>query len=106
MERPGRAGIKRYANRRLYNTHNGQYMSRKALEQMARRGEHFVVLDITTGEDIMRSVLGQIIVAEEAAETEPLLPTEFMRRLLMFYGDTLQALLACYLELLTAHDQQ
>ena len=76
--------IKRYANRRLYNTHNGQYMSRKALEQMARRGEHFVVLDITTGEDIMRSVLGQIIVAEEAAETEPLLPTE----------------------LLTAHDQQ
>jgi polyhydroxyalkanoate synthesis repressor PhaR len=90
--------IKRYANRRLYNTHNGQYVSRKFLEEMARRGDDFIVLDITTGEDITRTVLGQIIVAEEAAETKPLLPTEFMRRLLTFYGDTLQALLACYLD--------
>jgi polyhydroxyalkanoate synthesis repressor PhaR len=98
MAGPLETVIKRYANRRLYNTRNGQYVSRKTLEQMARRGEDFVVLDITTGEDITRSVLGQIIVAEEAIETKPLLPTEFMRRLLTFYGDTLQALLACYLD--------
>src|SRR6516164_8009114 len=90
--------IKRYANRRLYHTRTGQYVSRKSLEEMARRGEEFVVEDTTTGEDITHSVLGQIIVAQEAAQTEPLLPNEFMRRLLTFYGDTLRTLLSCYLD--------
>ena len=65
---------------------------------MARRGEEFVVQDTTTGEDIAQSVLGQIIVAQEAVQTEPLLPSEFMRRLLTFYGDTLRTLLSCYLD--------
>jgi polyhydroxyalkanoate synthesis repressor PhaR len=65
---------------------------------MARRGDEFVVEDTTTGEDITHSVLGQIIVAQEAAQTEPLLPNEFMRRLLTFYGDTLRTLLSCYLD--------
>jgi polyhydroxyalkanoate synthesis repressor PhaR len=65
---------------------------------MARRGEEFVVEDTTTGEDITHSVLGQIIVRQEAVQTEPLLPSEFMRRLLTFYGDTLRSLLGCYLD--------
>ena len=90
--------IKRYANRRLYHTRTGQYVSRKTLEEMARRGEEFVVEDTTTGEDITHSVLGQIIVAQEAKQTQPLLPNEFMRRLLTFYGDTLRTLLGCYLD--------
>jgi polyhydroxyalkanoate synthesis repressor PhaR len=69
--------IKRYANRRLYNSRTGQYVSRKSLEEMGRRGEEFVVEDTTTGEDITHSVLGQIIVAQEAVQTDPLLPNEF-----------------------------
>ena len=90
--------IKRYANRRLYHTRTGQYVSRKSLEEMARRGEEFIVLDSNTGEDITHVVLGQIIVAQEAVQTESLLPTEFMRRQMGFYGDTLRTLLACYLD--------
>ncbi|MFZ0840120.1 MAG: polyhydroxyalkanoate synthesis regulator DNA-binding domain-containing protein [Xanthobacteraceae bacterium] len=90
--------IKRYANRRLYNSRTGQYVSRKSLEEMARSGEDFVVQDTTTGEDITHSILGQIIVAQEATQTQPLLPNEFMRRLLTFYGDTLRTLLSCYLD--------
>jgi polyhydroxyalkanoate synthesis repressor PhaR len=65
---------------------------------MAKRGEDFVVEDTTTGEDITRSVLGQIILAQEAVQKEPLLPSEFMRRLMGFYGDTLRTVLACYLD--------
>ena len=84
--------IKRYANRRLFNSRTGKYVSRKSLEEMARMGEEFVVEDTTTGEDITHSVLGQIIVAQEAVQTQPLLPSEFMRRLLTFYGDTLRTL--------------
>jgi polyhydroxyalkanoate synthesis repressor PhaR len=95
---PKQTVIKRYANRRLYNSHTGQYVSRKSLEEMARRGDEFVVEDTTTGEDITHSVLGQIIVAQEAIQKEPLLPSEFMRRLLTFYGDTLRTVLGCYLD--------
>jgi len=100
--------IKRYANRRLYNTRTGQYVSRKSLEAMARRGDNFAVLDTVTGEDITHSVLGQIIVAQEAMQNEPLLPNEFMRQLLGFYGDTLRTVLACYLDfsLLTLTNEQ
>ena len=97
--------IKRYANRRLYNSCTGQYVSRKSLEEMARRGEEFVVEDTTTGEDITHSVLGQIIVAQEAVQTVPLLPSEFMRRLLTFYGDTFRTLLGCYFSLLTISNE-
>jgi polyhydroxyalkanoate synthesis repressor PhaR len=64
--------IKRYANRRLYSSRTGQYVSRKNLEEMAGRGEEFVVGDTTTGEDITHSVLGQIIVAQDAVQTQPL----------------------------------
>ena len=90
--------IKRYANRRLYNSRTGQYVSRKSLEEMARKGDEFVVEDTTTGEDITHSVLGQIIMAQEAVQKEPLLPNEFMRRLMTFYGDGLRTLLGCYLD--------
>jgi polyhydroxyalkanoate synthesis repressor PhaR len=90
--------IKRYANRRLFDTRTGQFVSRKSLEAMARQGEDFVVLDTVTGEDITHSVLGQIIVAQEAVRETPLLPSEFMGRLLGFYGDTLRTVLACYLD--------
>jgi polyhydroxyalkanoate synthesis repressor PhaR len=65
---------------------------------MARNGEDFIVLDATTGEDITRSVLGQIIIAQETGQSEPLLPIDFLRRLMGFYGDTLRTVLACYLE--------
>jgi polyhydroxyalkanoate synthesis repressor PhaR len=87
--------IKRHSNRRLYNTRTGKYLSRKNLEAMARNSEDFVVFDATTGEDITRSVLGQIIVAQEAGQSEPLLPIDFLRRLMGCYGDTLRTVLGC-----------
>jgi polyhydroxyalkanoate synthesis repressor PhaR len=90
--------VKRHSNRRLYNTRTGKYVSRKSLEAMARNGEDFVVFDTTTGEDITRSVLGQIIVAQETGQHEPLLPIDFLRQLMGFYGDTLRTVLGCYLE--------
>jgi polyhydroxyalkanoate synthesis repressor PhaR len=90
--------VKRHSNRRLYNTRTGKYVSRKNLEAMARNGEDFVVFDATTGEDITRSVLGQIIVAQETGQSEPLLPIDFLRQLMGFYGDTLRTVLACYLD--------
>ena len=63
---------------------------------MARRGEEFVGQDAATGEDIAHSVLGQIIVAQGGRANAVTLPSEFMRRLLTFYGDTLRTLLSCY----------
>jgi polyhydroxyalkanoate synthesis repressor PhaR len=72
----------------------------RALRKWREGGEDFVVQDTTTGEDITHSVLSQIIVAQETVQTEPLLPSEFMRRLLTFYGDTLRSLLGCYLDFL------
>ena len=90
--------VKRHSNRRLYNTRTGKYVSRKNHEAMARNGEDFVVIDATTGEDITRAVLGQIIVAQESVQSEPLLPIDFLRRLMGFYGDTLRTPLACYLD--------
>jgi polyhydroxyalkanoate synthesis repressor PhaR len=65
---------------------------------MARNGEEFVVVDSATGEDITRSVLGQIIVAQETSQNAPLLPADFLRQLITFYGDTIRGLLSLYLE--------
>ena len=98
--------VKKYANRRLYNTESSSYITLDNLADMVRLGRDFVVYDAKSGEDITHSVLGQIIVAQEAVQTEPLLPTEFMSRLLTFYGDTLRTLLGCYLDfsLLTISD--
>jgi polyhydroxyalkanoate synthesis repressor PhaR len=90
--------VKRYANRRLYHSRTGRYVSRRDLEKMARNGEEFVVVDSAAGEDITRSVLGQIIVAQEISQSAPLLPADFFRQLITFYGDTIRGLLSLYLE--------
>ena len=90
--------IKKYANRRLYNTATSSYVTLDLLCQMVKDGVDFVVYDAKTGEDITRSVLTQIIVEEEA-KGENLLPIGFLRQLIGFYGDSMQKfLLPQYLE--------
>ena len=89
--------IKKYANRRLYNTATSSYVTLDHLCQMVKNGVEFVVYDAKTGEDITRSVLTQIIVEEEA-KGQNLLPINFLRQLISFYGDNLQFLLPRYLE--------
>jgi len=89
--------IKKYANRRLYNTATSSYVTLDHLCQMVKEGTDFVVYDAKTGEDITRSVLTQIIVEEEA-KGQNLLPISFLRQLISFYGDNLQWLVPRYLE--------
>ena len=89
--------IKKYANRRLYNTATSSYVTLDHLCQMVKDGVEFVVYDAKTGEDITRSVLTQIIVEEEA-KGQNLLPINFLRQLISFYGDNLQFLVPRYLE--------
>ena len=91
--------IKKYANRRLYHTGPSTYVTLDDLGRMVRAGEDFVVYDAKTGEDITRSVLTQIIFEEENKEGSPsLLPVTFLRQLIRFYGDSMQALVPSYLE--------
>jgi polyhydroxyalkanoate synthesis repressor PhaR len=91
--------IKKYANRRLYHTGTSSYVTLDDLGRMVRSGEDFVVYDAKTGEDITRSVLTQIIFEEENKEGSPnLLPITFLRQLIRFYGDSMQALVPSYLE--------
>jgi polyhydroxyalkanoate synthesis repressor PhaR len=89
--------IKKYANRRLYNTATSSYVTLDHLCQMVKEGTEFVVHDAKTGEDITRSVLTQIIVEEEG-KGQNLLPVSFLRQLISFYGDNLQALVPRYLD--------
>jgi polyhydroxyalkanoate synthesis repressor PhaR len=89
--------IKKYANRRLYNTATSSYVTLDDLAGMVRQSQDFVVYDAKTNEDITRSVLTQIIVEEEAKGTN-LLPVSFLRQLIALYGDSLQALVPKYLE--------
>ena len=89
--------IKKYANRRLYNTATSSYVTLDHLCQMVKEGVEFVVHDAKTGEDITRSVLTQIIVEEEAKGTN-LLPIAFLRQLISFYGDSMQWVVPRYLE--------
>ena len=89
--------IKKYANRRLYNTATSSYVTLDHLCQMVKGGEHFVVYDAKTGEDITRSVLTQIIVEEES-KGQNLLPIGFLRQLISFYGDSLQMVVPRYLD--------
>src|SRR5579872_2662682 len=91
--------IKKYANRRLYNTASSAYVTLADLAKMVKGGEDFVVYDAKTNEDITRSVLTQIIFEQEGIEGQSLLPTTFLRQLIRFYGDSMQALLPSYLEL-------
>jgi polyhydroxyalkanoate synthesis repressor PhaR len=89
--------VKKYANRRLYNTESSSYITLDTLADMVREGRDFVVYDAKTGDDITRSVLTQIIVEEES-KGRAMLPTGFLRQLIGFYGDSVQTLVPRYLE--------
>jgi polyhydroxyalkanoate synthesis repressor PhaR len=91
--------IKKYANRRLYNTGMSAYVTLEDLAAMVKRGEDFVVHDAKSGEDITRSVLAQIIFEQENKEGQNLLPIAFLRQLIRFYGDSMQMLVPRYLEM-------
>jgi polyhydroxyalkanoate synthesis repressor PhaR len=96
---PGeRVVIKKYANRRLYNTASSSYVTLEHLAEMVKRNVDFVVYDAKTNEDITRSVLTQIIFEEES-QGQSLLPIQFLRQLIGFYGNSMQAFLPSYLEL-------
>jgi polyhydroxyalkanoate synthesis repressor PhaR len=90
--------IKKYANRRLYNTGTSTYVTLEDLAGMVKEGEDFIVYDAKTGEDITRSVLAQIIFEQENKEGQSLLPITFLRQLIRFYGDSMQMLVPRYLE--------
>jgi len=89
--------VKKYANRRLYNTESSSYITLDTLAEMVRNQRDFVVYDAKSGEDITRSVLTQIIVEEES-KGRAMLPTGFLRQLIGFYGDSMQGLVPKYLE--------
>ena len=90
--------IKKYANRRLYNTGTSTYVTLEDLAALVKTGEDFLVYDAKTGEDITRSVLAQIIFEQENKEGQNLLPIAFLRQLIRFYGDSMQMLVPRYLE--------
>jgi polyhydroxyalkanoate synthesis repressor PhaR len=90
--------IKKYANRRLYNTGTSTYVTLEDLAALVKSGEDFVVYDAKTGEDITRSVLAQIIFEQENKEGQNLLPIAFLRQLIRFYGDSMQMLVPRFLE--------
>jgi polyhydroxyalkanoate synthesis repressor PhaR len=89
--------VKKYANRRLYNTATSSYVTLDDLARMIKQGGDFVVKDAKTGEDLTRSVLTQIIVEQEQ-KGQNLLPISFLRQLISFYGDNMQFLVPGYLE--------
>jgi polyhydroxyalkanoate synthesis repressor PhaR len=90
--------IKKYANRRLYNTGTSTYVTLEDLATMVKNGEDFLVYDAKTGDDITRQVLAQIIFEQENKAGQNLLPTTFLRQLIRFYGDSMQMLVPRYLE--------
>jgi len=89
--------IKKYANRRLYNTASSSYITLEDLARMVRENIEFQVLDAKTGDDITHSILTQIIMDEEA-NGEQMLPVSFLRQLIGMYGNSMQALMPSYLE--------
>ena len=89
--------IKKYANRRLYNTATSKYVTLDDLAEMVKAGTNFEVVDARSGENITRSVLTQIIFEEES-KGHNLLPVSFLRQLIQFYGDSLQTMVPNYLE--------
>jgi polyhydroxyalkanoate synthesis repressor PhaR len=100
MAKPdGPVTIKKYANRRLYNTGTSTYVTLEDLATMVKSGEEFAVYDAKTGEDITRSVLTQIIFEQENKEgAQNLLPIKFLRQLIGFYGGAMQKFVPSYLE--------
>jgi polyhydroxyalkanoate synthesis repressor PhaR len=95
--KPEKIVIKKYANRRLYNTAKSSYVTLDDLSKMVRAGQDFAVYDAKTGDDITRSVLTQIIFEEEA-KGHSMLPTNFLRQIISLYGDALQGVVPSYLE--------
>lgn len=90
--------IKKYANRRLYDTGRSSYVTLDDLCIMVKEGRDFVVYDAKSGDDLTRSVLTQIIVEQEGKEGQNLLPINFLRQLIGFYGDNVQTVIPDYLE--------
>lgn len=90
--------IKKYANRRLYNTATSAYVTLEDLAKMVRDGAEFVVFDAKTNDDLTRQILTQIIFEEES-RGEALLPVQFLRQLIGFYGGQMQSVLPSYLEM-------
>jgi len=91
--------IKKYANRRLYNTGSSSYVTLEDLGRMVKEGDDFVVVDAKSGEEITRSVLTQIIFEQEAKDGQSLLPISFLRQLIRFYGDSMQMLVPGFLDM-------
>jgi polyhydroxyalkanoate synthesis repressor PhaR len=89
--------IKKYANRRLYNTRTSSYITLDHLAQMVKENVEFQVIDAKTGADLTHTILTQIIMDEEAGGSQ-MLPTNFLRQLISMYGNSMQALLPGYLE--------
>jgi polyhydroxyalkanoate synthesis repressor PhaR len=102
--------IKKYANRRLYNTGTSTYVTLDDLAVMVKKGEEFSVQDAKTGEDITHSVLTQIIFEQESKTGNTLLPVSFLRQLISYYGDQMQMIVPSYLEqsmaAFSAHQEQ
>ncbi|GLK48828.1 methyl-accepting chemotaxis protein [Brevundimonas intermedia] len=94
--------IKKYANRRLYNTRTSAYVTLEDLAAMVREGTEFVVYDAKTNDDLTRQILTQIIFEEES-RGEALLPVQFLRQLIGFYGGQMQGVLPSYLEMSLAN---
>lgn len=94
--------IKKYANRRLYNTRTSAYVTLEDLAAMVREGVEFVVYDAKTNDDLTRQILTQIIFEEES-RGEALLPVQFLRQLIGFYGGSMQGVLPSYLEMSLAN---
>ena len=94
----GKVTIKKYANRRLYDTESSTYITLDRLAQMVREGREFEVVDAKTGEDITRQVLTQIIVDEEARGGTTMLPINFLKQLIGLYGNSMQTMVPSYLE--------
>ena len=97
--KPAPVVIKKYDNRRLYNTATSAYVTLDHLSTMVKGKVDFVVYDAKTGEDITRSVLTQIVFEEESKGGQTLLPIPFLRQLISFYGDSLQGVVPQYLEM-------
>jgi polyhydroxyalkanoate synthesis repressor PhaR len=93
----GKVTIKKYANRRLYDTESSTYITLDRLAQMVREGREFEVVDAKSGDDITRQVLTQIIVEEESRGST-MLPTNFLKQLIGLYGNSMQGLVPQYLE--------
>ena len=90
--------IKKYADRRLYNTTTRTFVTLKDVAEMVRQGMEFAIHETESGKDVTRSVLLHIIVERERKATQNLLPTSFLRQLIRFYGDSIQMIVPVFLD--------